>query len=199
MPTVDEFWQVAGQVASECGGLVVGFSEDALQPELGSTLDTVLGFQSRSSPTIVSLANWTDWKEQVEAFYRLRPSWGRGKVGDSNAKYYRVTFQAQDGSGCDSLSNTTADPPFSSHLSVLSFGGYAEPAGSLQGATFWPRTLARFIDLVVHYAVSFVAGFLFVFLLAVAAGGRPPLLVLQRISQIGFSTFVAGLLVQMNS
>jgi uncharacterized RDD family membrane protein YckC len=194
MPTTDEFWQIAAQVASERGGLVVGFSEDATHPELGSTLDSVLGFKPRSSPTIVGLSNWTDWKEQVEAFYRLRPAWGRGKVGDPNATYYRVKLHEFDGIGLNSVSSSIADSPFPSRLTMLSFGGYAAPAGSLQGATFWPRTFARLIDFVVHYLAGFIAGLLFVFLLAIAAGGRPPLWVMRRISGVHFPLFVAGLL-----
>jgi uncharacterized RDD family membrane protein YckC len=194
MPTADDFWQVATQVASERGGLVVGFSEDALQPELGSTLDSVLGFKPRGSATIVSLSNWMDWKEQVEAFYRLRPSWGRGKVGDPNAKYYRVRLHQLDGSGLDSVPNSIADSGLPNRLAIPSFAGYAEPTLGLQGATFWPRAFARLIDSVVHYLVGFIAGRLFFFLLTVAAGGRPPLWVLLRLSRIHFPTLVAGLL-----
>ena len=194
MPSPDEFWQVAAQVASERGGLVVGFGEDATQPELGSTLDNVLGFRPRSSPTIVSVSDWTDWKEQVEAFYRLRPSWGKGKAGEPNARYYRVELHDLDSIAARSPSSSVADTPFPNRLSVPSFGGYAEPVTGLAGATFWPRALARLIDFVIHNLTGFVAGLLFAFLLAIAAGGRPPLWVLHRISRAHFPVFVAAIL-----
>jgi hypothetical protein len=45
VPLADEFWSVASQVVSERGYLVIGFSEGAEQPKLGSSLDNVLGFR----------------------------------------------------------------------------------------------------------------------------------------------------------
>jgi len=39
MPTVDEFWRIAAQVAAERGSLVVAFTKDSMQPRLGSVLD----------------------------------------------------------------------------------------------------------------------------------------------------------------
>jgi uncharacterized RDD family membrane protein YckC len=63
--------------------------------------------------------------------------------------------------------------------------------------SFWPRALARVIDFVVHYLVGFIAAWLFIFLLAVAAGGRPPIWILRRLSQMHFSVFLAGLLGSM--
>ncbi|HET6178515.1 MAG TPA: RDD family protein [Candidatus Sulfotelmatobacter sp.] len=193
MPTADEFWHVATQVVSERGGLVVGFAENATQPELGSTLDNVLGFTAPRPPTVVSLSDWTDWREQVDAFYRLRPYWGRGKVGDPKAKYYRVKFRDLDGIASNSLSRSITHSPFPSSLSIPSFGGYAEPASTLQGAPFWIRLLARLIDFVIHYLTGFIAGLIFVFLLAVASGGQPPLWVLRRISVIHVPVFIAAL------
>jgi len=92
MPTVDEFWRIAAQVASERGGLVVGFTRDSEQPELGSPLDNVFGFAPQSPVTVISLSDWADWIEQVEAFYRLKPDWGRAKRGTADANYYRVKF-----------------------------------------------------------------------------------------------------------
>jgi len=194
MPTEDEFWKVAARVAAERGGLVVGFTEDSDQPELGSTLDNVLGFRAPHSATVVRISDWMDWKEQVELFYRLRPAWGRGGSGDPNAVYYRVKFPDLDGINFNPApSSMTILPSFDSRLAIPSFGGYSVPVGTLQGVSFWPRTFARVIDLVVHYLVGFTAGLLFIFLVAIAAGGRPPLWILRRLSHTDFPVFVAGL------
>jgi uncharacterized RDD family membrane protein YckC len=192
MPSVDEFWQAAAQVVSERGGLVVGFREDSTQPELGSTLDNVLGFEARSSPIVASLSNWMDWKEQVEAFYRLRPSWGRGKVGDPNAQYYRIKFHDLDRIALSSASGSIADSSLPSSLAIPSFAGYAAPIVGLQGTPFWLRALARLIDFAVHYLTGLIAGFLFAFLLAIASGGRPPLWVLRRISAVHLPMFLTA-------
>lgn len=194
MPSVDEFWQAAAQVVSERGGLVVGFSEHSTQPELGSTLDNVLGFEARSSPIIASLSDWMDWKEQVEAFYRLRPSWGRGKVGDPNAKYYRIRFHDLDRIVPSSASGSIADSSLPSFLAIPSFSGYAAPVAGLQGAPFWIRALARVIDFTVHYLTAYFTGLLFGSLLAIASGGRPPLWVLRRISAVHLPMFLTALI-----
>ena len=195
MPTVDEFWRVAVQVASERGGLVVGFAKDSKQPELGSTLDNVLGFIPRSPAKVISLSDWADWVEQVEAFYHLRPDWGRGKRGLADANYYRVKFEEFEAS-MNSASSTLfrTSSPFSTALDIPSFGGYAAPLSGFPGVTFWPRLLARGVDIAIHYLASLLAASLFVLMLAVSAGGRPPVWILQRLSQTHFATFVAGLL-----
>jgi uncharacterized RDD family membrane protein YckC len=195
MPTTDQFWSVAAQVVSERGGLVVGFREDATQPKLGSKLDNVLGFTPLTSATVVGVSNWMDWNEQGEAFYRLRPAWGKGKTADPNAKYYRVMFQP-DGllSIPASAPAPAAESSFSSGLTALSFSGYADPTSTLPGATFWPRAAARFIDLIVHYFAVFIAGLLFILLLSLASGGHPPLWALVRLSRIHFPMFIAALL-----
>jgi uncharacterized RDD family membrane protein YckC len=195
MPTVNEFWEVAAQVASERGGLVVGFTKDSEQPELGSALDNIFGFAPKAPATVISLSDWADWVEQVEAFYRLRPDWGRAKRGAADANYYRVKFDEFDGP-TNSASGTGfgASPPFSGSLDVVSFGGYAAPLSGFQGVTFWPRVLARVIDFLLHYLVALLAGLLFVLILAVAAGGRPPAWALHRVFQRHVSGFVAGIL-----
>lgn len=207
MPTVNEFWKVAAQVASERGGLVVGFAKDSKQPELGSALDNVFGFAPQAPVRVISLSDWADWVEQVEAFYRLRPGWGRAKRGDAGANYYRVKFEAKFEAKFetkldefDGLTRSTTSTSlgtsstFSTSLDVPSFGGYAAPLSGFQGVPFWPRFLARVIDTVVHQLAALLAGMLFVFLLAIAAGGRPPVWVLQRISQTSVVGFVAGIL-----
>jgi uncharacterized RDD family membrane protein YckC len=189
MPAESEFWEVATQVSSERGGLVVGFRKDAEQPELGTTLDNVLGFRPRNQVSIVGLSDSTDWQEQVEAFYRLRPSWGRGKSADPSAMYYRVKLDS------NSLATAGSTPPlfssFSDSLVLPSLGAYVE--SGLRGVSFWPRVLARVIDFVLHYVSGFIAGLLFVFLIAIAAGGRPPIWALQRISHTHLPLFFAGL------
>ena len=53
MPSAEEFWPVAAKVVSERGHLVIGFSEGSEQPELGSTLDNVLGFKPQRLFTVV--------------------------------------------------------------------------------------------------------------------------------------------------
>jgi uncharacterized RDD family membrane protein YckC len=200
MPTVNEFWKVAAQVASERGGLVVGFRKDSEQPELGAALDNVFGFAPEAPVTVISFSDWADWVEQVEAFYRLRPNWGRGKRGAADANYYRVKLEGkfdEFDASMDSGSSTTfgASPSFSSSPDELSFGGYAAAqVGGFQGVTFWPRVLARIVDYVVHGLLAFVAGLLFAFILAMAAGGRPPAWVLPRIYQTHFAGFVAAIL-----
>lgn len=194
MPTEDEFWKAAVQVVAERGGLVVGFTEASEQPELGSTLDNVMGFRPPHIPTVTRISDWTDWKEQVELFYRLRPSWGRGKTGDPNARYYRLEFSDLNGiSPNPSSDSITALPPFDTRLAIPSFGGYAIPVGTLQGVSFWPRASARIIDFLLHYLVGVIAGTLFGLLLAVGAGGRPPVWILRRLSQAHFPVFAAGL------
>src|SRR5271156_6322567 len=199
MPTINEFWEVAAQVASERGGLVVGFAKDSEQPELGSALDNLFGFAPKAPATVISLSDWADWVEQVEAFYRLRPDWGRAKRGAADANYYRVKFDGKFGEfdgATNSPSSTVfgASPPFSGSLDVVSFGGYAAPLSGFQGVTFWPRVLARIIDFLVHYIAAILAGFLFAFLLAIAAGGQPPAWVLQRVFQRHAADLVAGVL-----
>jgi len=210
MPTVNEFWNVAAQVAAERGGLVVGFAKDSKQPELGSALDNVFGFATQAPVRVISLSDWADWVEQVEVFYRLRPGWGRGKRGEAGANYYRVKFEAKFESGFESKFETkfdefdapvsfrastapNANPSFSANA-IPSFAGYAEPLTGFQGMPFWIRLVARVIDLMVHYVAGFVAGMLFALLLAIAAGGRPPAWILQRISQHSMISTAAAIL-----
>jgi uncharacterized RDD family membrane protein YckC len=215
MPTVNEFWRVAAQVASERGGLVVGFEKDSEQPELGSALDNLLGFAAVAPVTVIRPSDWADWIEQVEAFYRLKPDWGRGKRGTADANYYRVKFEGnfdekfggnsegkleknfgEFGAPATFTSRTTFGTglPFSGSLDIPSFGGYAAPLSEFQGVTFWPRVLGRFIDFLVHYFTAMLAGFLFAMILAAAAGGRPPAWVLHRFSQTHFVSLFAAIL-----
>jgi uncharacterized RDD family membrane protein YckC len=199
MPTVDEFWKIAAQVASERGGLVVGFTRDSDQPELGSALDNVFGFAPQSPVTVMSRSDWADWIEQVEAFYRLKPDWGRAKRGTADANYYRVKFEEKFDEfdvpvRPSSSTSSSADSAFSRSLGVPSFGGYAEPLTGFLCVPFGPRCLARVADYLVHRVTSFLAGLLFVLVLSIAAGGRPPAWVLHRISQTGWVGLVTGVL-----
>jgi len=192
MPTENDFWEAAAHVFSERGGLVVGFSKDSTQPELGSTLDNILGFRPQHQASIVAPSDWADWQEQVEAFYRLRPSWGRGKSGDPSATYYRVKFDPPITARGAIPAMFAAGSIFSSSLALPSVSAYGELG--IQGVRFWPRVLARVIDFALHYVFGFIAGLLFVFLLVLAAGGRPPLWVLQRISHARVPEFLGGVL-----
>ena len=188
MPSANEFWEVASQVASQRGGLVVAFVGDGPLPELGTSLDSVLGFAAPATIMISSVSDWEDWKEQVATFYRLRPSWGRGKPGDPDAKYYRVRLPAAE------LLQQSQAEPFSTAITLPSLSTYASPAGTIRGVTFWPRLAARILDFVVHYAVTFASGVLFVLLLVAASGGPLPQWVLRRLSQTHWPVFVAGIL-----
>lgn len=190
---IDEFWAVARQVASERGGLIVGVTGDE-QPELGSTLDTVLGFQTPVPVTVTAVAEWEDWKRQAEAFQRLRPAWGRGHPGDPTAHYYLVKFDATQAilplsaALHPDFSLSTADSP------ALSFGGYATTSNALLGASFAPRAVARIIDFVLHAVVAFLAGRLFRFMVLFSSGGHPPLWVLIRLSRSHSFMFVGSML-----
>jgi uncharacterized RDD family membrane protein YckC len=192
VPTENEFWDVAAQVFSERGGLVVGFSNDAAPPEPGTVLDKVLGFTPPYQATVANSSDWGDWQEQVEAFYRLRPSWGRGKNGDPSALYYRVKFDpALSAKTFPSPAPFAASSTFADRLILPSLSAYAE--SGLRGVGFWPRVLARVFDFVIHYLSGFIAGSLFVFLLAFASGGRPPIWALQRISHTRLPLFITAL------
>ena len=196
MPTANEFWTIARQVVSERGGLVVGFTKDSTQPELGATLDNVMGFTPQAAATVISQTDWTDWTEQVEMFYRLRPGWGRGKAGDPDALYYRIKFDDSRTPRGASFSSSTLglDSSSSATLDIPSLSGYAAPPSGFQGVAFWPRFAARLIDFVVHYGAVYLAEMLFVFLLIAAAGGRPPAWVIRRVAGVGFPRFLAGIL-----
>lgn len=186
MPSEAEFWEAASQVVSERGALVVGFTKESDQPKLGSTLDNVLGFKPRTQVSVTGPSDWHDWQEQVEAFYRLRPGWGRGKSGDPSAVYYRVKV--------DRASLAAATSPltssFSGSLFLPSLSQYVE--SGLRGVSFWPRALARIIDFVIHCLLGITAGMIFGVLLSIASGGRPPVWILQRMSQTSFISFLAG-------
>jgi len=74
-------------------------------------------------------------------------------------------------------------PPISIQLSALS--GYLSAPNAIEGVGFWPRFLARLIDLGAHYFVSFCAGILFVMMLVIASGGHVSPLVLARLRHTG--------------
>jgi uncharacterized RDD family membrane protein YckC len=84
------------------------------------------------------------------------------------------------------------DSPATSH--TFSFGGYATEEVGLAGVTFWPRAGARLIDYVLHYCVTYAAGFLFAILVLAASGGHMPLWVFARFKHPGLYGFVPGVL-----
>ncbi len=51
----------------------------------------------------------------------------------------------------------------------LTFGGYAGQPRQLEGVGFWPRVLARLIDLVPHYLSTLIAGFSFGVMIGIAS------------------------------
>src|ERR1700733_13482229 len=85
-------------------------------------------------------------------------------------------------------------PGSSASSHTFSFGGYATEEVGLAGVTFWPRAGARVIDYVLHYCVTYAAGFLFSILVLAAAGGHMPVWVLARFRHAGLLGFVPGVL-----
>ncbi len=59
--------------------------------------------------------------------------------------------------------------PSPASLPALTFGGYAPEPGRIEGVSFWPRVIARLIDLAAHYCATMVAGFSFGIIIASAA------------------------------
>jgi uncharacterized RDD family membrane protein YckC len=93
------------------------------------------------------------------------------------------------------MSTPPSEFPDSSTTSpTFSFGGYATEEAGLAGVTFWPRAGARLIDYVLHYCVTYAAGFLFSILVLAASGGHMPPWVLARYRHPGLLGFVLGLL-----
>jgi len=85
-----------------------------------------------------------------------------------------------------------ANPPAGIHISALA--GYGVLPEAVQGVGFWPRALARVIDMAVHIAASVFAGILFVILLVIAAGGHASPVVLAKLQPLTFVSFVLSLL-----
>lgn len=82
--------------------------------------------------------------------------------------------------------------PLSLELSSLrAYGG--EP-GALEGVGFWPRAAARIIDLILHYAVSFLAGIFFATVVFIVSAGRVDSAVLARMQHTGIAVFLFVLL-----
>jgi uncharacterized RDD family membrane protein YckC len=76
---------------------------------------------------------------------------------------------------------------------AFSFGGYAEEVG-LAGIAFWPRAGARLLDYVLHYCITYSAGFFFSLLVLAASGGRMPPWVMARFRHPGLFRFIPGAL-----
>jgi uncharacterized RDD family membrane protein YckC len=77
-------------------------------------------------------------------------------------------------------------------LSALSnyMGG---PAG-LAGVGFWPRALARLIDMATHYGVTYATGLVFGFMLRIASDGHVSRLVILRLRGFSLLNFLLVLL-----
>jgi uncharacterized RDD family membrane protein YckC len=52
-----------------------------------------------------------------------------------------------------------ASPGLGSPPPQFSFGGYAIDTTGLQGVGFWPRAVARLIDMAMHFIISMICGF----------------------------------------
>lgn len=83
---------------------------------------------------------------------------------------------------------TNIEPP--------SFGGYAGEPGRMQGVGFWTRVGARVINLIVHYLIALLAGFLFGIIAVVAArtAGQPPAMLFAKRGQQGLAVYLFALL-----
>ncbi len=79
---------------------------------------------------------------------------------------------------------------------AFSFGGYAAPSDDITGVSFWPRAVARVIDLITHLVIATGTYFLFGVLLAIAAGltGQPPALLVAKLGNNHVLNFVFALL-----
>jgi uncharacterized RDD family membrane protein YckC len=84
------------------------------------------------------------------------------------------------------FSESAAPPP------SFSFGGYATEEVGLAGVTFWPRVGARLIDYVLHYCVTYSAGFLFSLLVLAASSNHVPPWVMARFRHPGLFRFIPG-------
>jgi uncharacterized RDD family membrane protein YckC len=65
--------------------------------------------------------------------------------------------------------STPSSAPSPPEPPSLTFGGYVGQPGQLEGVGFWPRALARLIDLAAHYLAITVAGIGFGIMIAIAA------------------------------
>lgn len=88
----------------------------------------------------------------------------------------------------------TPFPDSPATTTTFSFGGYATEELGLAGTTFWPRAGARLIDYVLHYCVTYAAGFLFSLLVLAASGGHMPPWVMARFRHPGLARFIPGVL-----
>jgi uncharacterized RDD family membrane protein YckC len=93
------------------------------------------------------------------------------------------------------MSTPLSEFPDSSTAShTFSFGGYATERVGLEGVTFWPRAGVRLIDYVLHYCVTYAAGFLFSILVLAASGGHMPIWVMARFRHPGLYGSIPGVL-----
>jgi uncharacterized RDD family membrane protein YckC len=79
---------------------------------------------------------------------------------------------------------------------TLSFGGYIDQPGVIEGVGFWPRVAARLIDLIVHYFVSISAGLALGILGGVIATamGRPIQPMLAKLRHLGLASYGLAIL-----
>jgi uncharacterized RDD family membrane protein YckC len=84
--------------------------------------------------------------------------------------------------------------PVSPSFEPFSFGGYVAQIGAIEGVGFWPRVVARIIDMIVHYFVGVCTGFLFGILLAIAAAAAGQPFPAAKLRGLGFAVFFFSLL-----
>jgi uncharacterized RDD family membrane protein YckC len=95
----------------------------------------------------------------------------------------------------EAIMSTAPDPgPGIIGIELSALSTYGAQPGSIQGVTFWPRALARLVDLLVHFSVSFAAGIFFTIMLFIAAAGHPSRLAIARLSRFSITAFVMALL-----
>jgi uncharacterized RDD family membrane protein YckC len=95
----------------------------------------------------------------------------------------------------EAIMSTAPDPgPGIIGIELSALSTYGAQPGNIQGVTFWPRALARLIDLLVHFSVSFAAGIFFTIMLFIAAAGHPSRLAIARLSRFSITAFVMALL-----
>ena len=83
------------------------------------------------------------------------------------------------------MSTPAPDLTPTSPIAFSSFGGYSTEPEGLEGVSFWPRAIARVIDLSIHYVVGFFAGRLFRLMLQIASGGHIPFRILIKVGHVG--------------
>jgi uncharacterized RDD family membrane protein YckC len=93
------------------------------------------------------------------------------------------------------MSTPSSGPlPVSPSFEPFTFGGYAAQPGVIEGVGFWPRVVARVIDMIVHYLIALCTGVFFGILLAIAAAAAGQPFPAAKLQGLGFAVFFFSLL-----